>query len=186
MSNTQMDTLPQPLSGDHTLNFSQPSANVSHAHEDKKDVIPSSEAIAADVAVDNINAIEFGNEGKTRSDRAARAGMEQNYLIPTAGDEDVTTKWEKYMFMIFRAYSSARFLTPTFHLFLSMADTLDRHVGGRHRHQLVWWCKEPSLPQRRLPIWQNAFCGQRDSRWAEPHSDCMTKPVVLTRRCDLQ
>jgi hypothetical protein len=54
-------------------------------------------------AIDAIDAIISGLDGeKTQSDRAARAGMEQYYLIPTDGQQDLTTRWETYMFMLFR------------------------------------------------------------------------------------
>jgi hypothetical protein len=60
-------------------------------------------APAANDAIDAIDAIISGLDGeKTQSDRAAMAGMEQYYLIPTDGQQDLTTRWEKYMFMLFR------------------------------------------------------------------------------------
>lgn len=60
-------------------------------------------APAANDAIDAIDAIISGLDGeKTQSDRAARAGMEQYYLIPTDGQQDLTTRLGKYMFMLFR------------------------------------------------------------------------------------
>jgi hypothetical protein len=58
--------------------------------------------------VDNkIDPIDFGHEGgNTLDDKAARAGIEQLYLIPTTGVEEVTSKWEKWTFMVFRKLSS--------------------------------------------------------------------------------
>ncbi len=53
--------------------------------------------------LEQIDVVHFGHEGgKTTSDRAARAGIEQIHIIPSTGREGVTTRWEKWMFMIFR------------------------------------------------------------------------------------
>ena len=41
-------------------------------------------------------------ENFTVADRAARAIIEQSYIIPSTGAEAETTKWEKWMFMVFR------------------------------------------------------------------------------------
>ena len=92
-----------------------PSPTERHAADDTRatPAIRSGPAVAHDeieletarktAPVDIVNALEFGHEGKTRADQAARAGVEQHYLIPTsAGEQEVTSKWEKYSFMVFR------------------------------------------------------------------------------------
>ena len=74
---------------------------------DKKDDIATREDI--ELGPTNLtpqNVIEFAHAGgATRTEKAARFDMEQNYLIPMAGDGrhfGPVGKWEKYMFMVFR------------------------------------------------------------------------------------
>jgi hypothetical protein len=105
MSNFQLDTIPQPLHGDHWHDLSSngdvPHTTILSSSNDKVDTV----AAAAGVGeFDAIDAIQFCHNAKTKEDLAARAGMEQNYLIPLDGEQPMTTKWEKYMFMVFRTY----------------------------------------------------------------------------------
>lgn len=103
MSNFQLDTLPQPLYGDHTHDFSSngdvPHTTILPSSNDKTDTVA---AVAGVGEFDAIDAVQFGHNAKTKGDLAARAGMEQNYLIPLDGEQPMTTKWEKYMSMVFR------------------------------------------------------------------------------------
>lgn len=103
MSILQLDTLPQPLQGNHMLDMSSNGdishSNTLHIPNDKGETVET----AANVGDFNaIDALQFGHSAKTKEDLAARAGMEQNYIIPLDGEQPMTTKWEKYMFMVFR------------------------------------------------------------------------------------
>jgi hypothetical protein len=107
MSNFQAHTLPDPLSGDFAVNLAPSPDHAEVAETEDKIEVSQVEQTTEPTEIDAINVIdaEFGDPAtKSRSGRAARAGMEQNYLIPMDGDQDLVTKWEKYTFMVFREY----------------------------------------------------------------------------------
>lgn len=90
--------------------------------------------------------LEFGHaEPKTLADQSARAGMEQNYLIPSTGKEPVTGKWERISFMVFRG---------------SLSESANsRHVRRWCCNLNLWQFAKSILPKLVLHQWNHPFRG---------------------------